>query len=95
MLGNSQLERSKLAGLGQDGRGALCLSGLASACLSLARVVVSVEWLAYGWVGTDSAGQSWTGRPQLVSAGYGWGRLSWTGFGLAGLVSVWIGSAEK
>ena len=57
--------------------------------------LVSVEWLAYGWVGTDSAGLSWTGRPQLVSAGYGWGRLSWTGFGLAGLVSVWIGSAKK
>ena len=57
--------------------------------------LVSVEWFAYDWVGTDLAGLCWTDMSQLVSAGSGWGRVSWPEFGLAGLVSAGIDSVEK
>ena len=72
-LGKSRLERTKLVGLGQDGCGTLCSAGLASACLSWARVGSS-KWNSLPLAGLEQ-----------IRLGTGGARMSWTGFGLAGL----------
>ena len=82
-LGKSRLERTKLVGLGQDGCGTLCSAGQASACLSWARVG-SCQWNSLP-----------LDRLEQIRLGTGGARLSWTGFGLAELVSAGIGSAGK
>ena len=82
-LGKSRLERTKLVGLGQDGCGTLCSAGQASACLSWARVG-SCQWNSLP-----------LDRLEQIRLGTGGARLSWTGFGLAELVSAGICSAEK